>query len=54
MTYCLKDVNNFHYWCSLQREYKDVDYTELIEEENLTKVSETIACAGGACDLSYA
>ena len=53
MTYCLKDVNNWHYWCSLQREYVDVDYTEMIEDQDNTKIQDTIACAGGACDLNY-
>ena len=53
MTYCLKDVNNWKYWCDLQREYKDVDYTQMIEEEDGTKIEQTIACANGRCDISY-
>ena len=28
-----------------------VDYTELREETDETKLKETVACAGGACDL---
>lgn len=51
MTYCLKDVNNWKYWCDLQREYKDVDYTKMIEEEDNTKLEQTVACAGGACEF---
>ena len=54
MTYCLKDVNNWKYWCDLQRDYKDVEYINMIEEEDNTKIQETIACAGGACTLDYA
>ncbi len=54
MTYCLKDVNNWKYWCDLRREYVDVDYTTMIEEKDETKLEQTIACAGGACTLSYA
>ena len=53
MTYCLKDVNNWKYWCDLNREYQDVDYTAMIEEQDNTKVEQTIACAGGKCDLHY-
>ena len=53
MTYCLKDVNNWHYWCSLQREYRDVDYTEMIEEQDNTKNTQEWACSGGKCDLTY-
>jgi len=51
MTYCLKDVNNWKYWCDLQREYQNVDYTTMIEEEDNTKLEQTVACAGGACEL---
>lgn len=54
MTYCLKDVGNYHYWVALKREYQDVDYTSMIEEEDVTKLQATVACAGGACDVSYA
>ena len=54
MTYCLKDVNNWKYWCDLQREYKNVDYSQMIEDKDNTKVQETIACAGGSCTLEYA
>jgi len=51
MTYCLKDVYNWKQWNDLKREYQDVDYSELIEEENNVKINQTIACAGGACEL---
>ena len=51
MTYCLKDVNNWHYWCSLQREYVDVDYTEMIEDQDNTVVVQEWACSGGSCEL---
>jgi ribonucleoside-triphosphate reductase len=54
MTYCLKDVNNWKYWCDLKREYKDVDFTTMFEEEDNTKLEQTVACAGGACTLNYA
>ena len=54
MTYCLKDVNNWKYWCDLKREYQDVDFTTMIEDEDNTKLEQTIACSGGACSLSYA
>lgn len=53
MTYCLKDVNNWKNWCDLKREYQDVDYSLMVEEDDRTKLEETIACAGGACTLGY-
>ena len=52
-TYCLKDVSNWKLWCDLEREYKDVDYETLIEEENNVKINETLACSGGACEVNF-
>lgn len=49
--YLLKHAHNWKLWLDLQREYKDVDYTQLIEEEDFTKPMETISCAGGACEV---
>ncbi|MDA3961697.1 MAG: hypothetical protein PF961_12975 [Planctomycetota bacterium] len=51
MTRCLKHVNNCKHWEDLQREYKHVDYSLLIEEQNVTSISQTIACGGGACEI---
>jgi len=51
MTYCLKDVNNSKLWKDLQREYVAVDYTEMFEEQDNTHIQDTIACAGGTCDI---
>ena len=51
MTRCLKMVNNCKLWEDFQREYQDVDYELLIEEQDNTKVSETIAHGGGACEI---
>ena len=49
--YLLKEVHCWKHWCDLTREYKDVDFTKLIEEEDNTKAMETLACAGGNCDF---
>jgi ribonucleoside-diphosphate reductase alpha chain len=51
MTYCLKDVYNWKKWCDLKREYKPVDWENFHEMQDNTKVSDTIACAGGKCDI---
>ena len=53
MTYCLKCVHNWHLWCSLTREYKEVDYSQMIEEHDETRPMDTVACAGGKCESSY-
>ena len=51
MTYCLKDVYNWKLWLDLNREYKNVDYKQMTEEEDNTKQSEAVACAGGQCEI---
>lgn len=51
MTRCLKRVHNCKLWEDLQREYVKVDYTELHEDRDNTRVEETIACGGGACEI---
>ena len=51
LTYLLKDINNNKLWEDLSRVYKDVDYTDMYEEEDNTKLMENIACAGGACEI---
>jgi ribonucleoside-triphosphate reductase len=50
-TYCLKEVSNWKMWCDLRRETVDVDYEEMIEETDETKIQETVACAGGVCEI---
>lgn len=50
-TRLMKHVNNWKLWLDLKREYKDVDYTTLHEEEDTTRPMDTVACAGGRCDL---
>lgn len=51
MTYCLKDVNNWKLWCDLQREFKPVPWEEFTEGAENIKISETVACSGGTCDM---
>lgn len=49
--YCLKEVSLLKTWLDLKREYKPVDYTACIEEEDNTKLVEAAACAGGHCEV---
>ena len=51
LTYCMKDVYNWKEWVDLKREYKDVDFTSVIEETNNTKVDQEWACSGGSCEI---
>lgn len=49
MTYCLKDVYNWKKWLDLKREYRPVDYTLMVEEQDNCRPTEESACAGGSC-----
>jgi len=51
MTYCLKCVHNWKLWQDLTREYVDVDFSKMFENEDNTKVSQEWACSGGKCEL---
>ncbi len=51
MTRCLKRVHNCKLWEDLQREYVQVNYELLQEERDNTTLEETIACAGGKCEI---
>lgn len=51
LSYCMKDVYNYKTWLDLKRNYVDVNYVNLREEEDNTKIQETISCAGGSCEI---
>ena len=52
LTYCMKDVFVWKEWVDMRREYTDVDYTEVIEEENNVKAEQEWACSGGSCEIT--
>ena len=51
LTYCMKDVYNWKEWVDMKREYKDVDFTCVIEEKDNVKPTQEWACAGGVCEV---
>ena len=51
LTYCMKDVYNWKEWVDMKREYKSVDYTTCIEQEDNVVPEQEIACANGACEI---
>ncbi len=51
LTYAMKDVYNYKLWTELRREYQNVDYTELTETEDNTKLQQELACSNGSCDI---
>jgi ribonucleoside-triphosphate reductase len=53
-TYCLKHVSLWKTWCDLKREYKEIDWSEIIESDEHYINADTLgaaACAGGQCEL---
>ena len=52
LTYCMKDVYNWKDWLDMNREYKEVDYTQVIEEENNVNPVQELSCSGGACEIT--
>ena len=51
LTYCMKDVYNWKEWLDMSREYQEVDYTQVIEEQNNVNPVQEVACAGGSCEI---
>lgn len=51
LTYCLKDVDTWKYYIDLKREYKIVNYEDLLENKDNTNMVEESACGGGMCEL---
>jgi len=55
MTYCLKDVYNYHKWLKIKRTLKDIDWTTLNIKPDYVNVDTlgAISCAGGACEIQF-
>jgi hypothetical protein len=49
----LASVNDEQRWKDLVDNFKEVDYSMLVEENDETDVQGEIACAGGACDINF-
>lgn len=55
-TYCLKHVATWKQWCDLRREYTEVDWTAISEDQSeLVDISSTagVACSGNACVINF-
>ena len=49
--YAMKEVHNWKLWQDLQREYKNVDYSLMVEGTDETKPSQEWACSGQGCQI---
>ena len=55
MISCLKDVHILHKWESICRNFKDVNISKILTKPEYKDVSDfaSMACSGGACDVSF-
>jgi ribonucleoside-diphosphate reductase alpha chain len=53
LTYCLKDIHHWQQWIKLTNSYREVHYEDLIEEQDNTTPMDTVACAGGSCEIHF-
>jgi ribonucleoside-diphosphate reductase alpha chain len=51
MTRCLKRVHACKMWEDLTRTHAPVDYTKLVEQQDFTTITQTVACAGNKCEI---
>ena len=51
LTYAMKDIDNYKLWTELQSNYQNVNYENMFEDTDNTKLEQEIACAGGACEI---
>jgi ribonucleoside-triphosphate reductase (thioredoxin) len=51
--YCMKDVHLWHKWCTINKGFKLVDFTEILTKPSYTDIDTmgAIACSGGACEI---
>jgi len=53
-SYCLKHLSLWHKWLELKRTYVDVDWSEVVEDQQEYVNADTLgaaACAGGKCEI---
>lgn len=53
MIYCLKDVHLYHKWRTINRQFKEINFTEILTKPNYVNI-DTIgakACSGDSCSI---
>lgn len=53
--YCMKDVHLWHKWNTINKNFKLINYPEILSKPNYIDVSTlgAIACSGGACEITF-
>jgi ribonucleoside-diphosphate reductase alpha chain len=54
MVYCLKDVHLFHKWETVTRQFKEVNFGEILDKPQYKDISDyaSMACSGGSCEIT--
>lgn len=54
LVYCLKDVHLFHKWETITRQFKDVNFGEILNKPEYKDVSDyaAMSCSGGSCEIT--
>jgi ribonucleoside-triphosphate reductase len=54
MVYCLKDVHLFHKWETVTRQFKEVNFGEILDKPQYKDIGEfgAVACSGGSCEIT--
>lgn len=55
LVYCIKDVHLFHKWKVVNRNFKEVDFSKILDKPEYKEVSEyaALACSGGSCEITH-
>lgn len=53
LVYCLKDIHLFHKWETINRQFKEVDFSKILEKPTYKNISEfsAMSCSGGSCEI---
>lgn len=53
MVYCLKDLHLFHKWEVINRQFKEVDFSKILNKPEFHDISNygAMSCSGGACEI---
>lgn len=54
MIHCLKDIHLFHKWETITRQFKDVNFSEILEQPQFKDIGDYGAqsCSGGSCEIT--
>lgn len=53
MVYCLKDIHLFHKWETITRQFKEVDFGQILDKPQFKDIADygAMSCSGGACEI---